>query len=247
MISLKQNIISQLQKDILPLQGYKPVTGKAVQVGLGAIERAFPNNSFPAGAMHEFISTANEHAAATRGFVAGLLSSLVHSNGACVWISCAQTVFPPAMQAFGVAPHNIIFITLKNEKEVLWAMEEALKCEALAAVAGELQQIDFKASRRLQLAVEQSRVTGFILRHSPRSMGTIACVARWQVTAAASDAGTGMPGVGFARWKVDLLKIRNGKPGSWQVEWSAGRFAIIEPPPIQTIWLNASSQYGSAI
>ena len=29
-----------------------------------------------------------------------------------------------------------------------------------------------------------------------------------------------MPGVGFPRWNVELLKVRNGKPGSWQLEWS---------------------------
>jgi len=33
-----------------------------------------------------------------------------------------------------------------------------------------------------------------------------------------------MPGVGFPRWNVELLKVRNGKPGTWQVEFSAGRF-----------------------
>lgn len=40
-------------------------------------------------------------------------------------------------------------------------MEEALKCGGLAAVVGEVQDISFTASRRLQLAVEQSGVTGF--------------------------------------------------------------------------------------
>jgi protein ImuA len=26
--------------------------------------------------------------------------------------------------------------------------------------------------------------------------------------------------MGFPRWNIDLLKVRNGKPASWQVEWS---------------------------
>jgi protein ImuA len=36
-----------------------------------------------------------------------------------------------------------------------------------------------------------------------------------------------MPGVGFPRWNVELLKVRNGKPGSWQIEFAAGRFRHI--------------------
>ncbi len=32
-----------------------------------------------------------------------------------------------------------------------------------------------------------------------------------------------MPGVGAPRWKVELLKVRNGLPGAWIVEWVDGR------------------------
>jgi protein ImuA len=35
-----------------------------------------------------------------------------------------------------------------------------------------------------------------------------------------------LPGVGFPKWNVELLKVRNGKPGSWQVEWAAGKFRL---------------------
>ena len=41
-------------------------------------------------------------------------------------------------------------------------MEEALKCNRITAVLGEIKEISFKESRRLQLAAEQSRVTGFL-------------------------------------------------------------------------------------
>jgi protein ImuA len=37
----------------------------------------------------------------------------------------------------------------------------------------------------------------------------------------------GLPGVGFPRWQVELLKVRNGNPGCWQVEWVAGSFALV--------------------
>jgi protein ImuA len=99
-----------------------------------------------------------------------------------------------------------------------------LKCEGLAAVVGELSQLDFTVSRRLQLAVEQSRVTGFILRVNPRQLTTTACVTRWQITSLPSVLPGEIPGVGFPRWNVQLLKVRNGKPGNWKIEWNAGKF-----------------------
>lgn len=221
----KKEIIDQLQKDILVLQGFKTLpAGNAIDPGLGSITRSFPNNSFPVAAVHEFISNGMEASAATSGFITGLLAGLMQGGKACVWISGSRTLFPAALKTFGVQPHQVIFIDLEKEKDLLWAMEEALKCEGLAAVVGEIKEISFTASRRLQLAVEQSRVTGFLLRHHPRNLNTIACVSRWKITPLPGISEDGIPGVGFPSWNVELLKIRNGRPGSWQLAWFAGSF-----------------------
>jgi protein ImuA len=110
-----------------------------------------------------------------------------------------------------------------------------LKCGGLAAVVGEIQEISFTASRRLQLAVEQTGVTGFIHRRYPRSLNTIACVSRWKITSLPSELEDGMPGVGFPRWNVELSKIRNGKPGAWQIEWAGEYFRHISPFIISTL------------
>jgi len=232
MTGTKADIIAQLQREIFPLQGFKPALNNSiVDAGLGPIKNAFPNASFPLGAIHEFIAAEQEAHASTGGFVAGILSSIMKAAGAAIWISCSRTIFPPALKSFGIAPDKIIFIDLKKEKEVLWAMEEALKCNGLSAVIGEMQELSFTTSRRLQLAVEQSQVTGFVLRRNPRSLNTTACVTRWQIASLKSELEDNMPGVGFPRWNVELLKVRNGKPGSWQVEFAAGRFRHIYKIP----------------
>ena len=224
----KKKILSQLQKEIWLLQGFKPESaGSTGSVGLGAVEKVFPNGVFPKAAIHEFIITLPENAAASGGFIAGLLNALMQKGGACLWISTSRTLFPPSLKAFGIDPERIIFIDVIHEKEVLWVMEEALKCEALAAVIAEVRDINLTGSRRLQLAVERSGITGMILRKDAQKMSTTACVARWQIRPIASEPEAGMPGVGFPRWNVELLKVRNGNPGNWEVEWSAGEFNII--------------------
>lgn len=226
----KTDIIGQLKKDILSLQGYKPLPHDApLKVGLGAIKGAFSDASFPLRAVHEFFCTSAEDVTASTGFIAGILSSLMSSGGVLLWISSSRTVFPPALKAFGVNPDKIIFIDLKKEKEILWAMEEALKCSSLAAVVGEIADISFTTSRRFQLAVERSGVTSFIMRRNARNL-TTACTARWRITSLASRSLKGMPGVGFPCWNVELLKVRNGTPGSWQTEWREGKFSPVYNP-----------------
>lgn len=218
--------IRRLQKQILVMQGLARISEKEkVKIGLPAIEQSFPNQTFPTGAIHEFISHTLIDGAATNGFLAGLISFLAQNKGICFWISIQRRLFPPALKNFGIAPERVVFIDVSREKEALWTIEEALKCKAVAAVVGELSNFDFTASRRLQLAVEQSHVTGFIHRIQPKTESPVACVSRWKITPLASIQEDGdAPGVGFARWNVQLLKVRNGQPGSWQIEWTGDGF-----------------------
>ena len=75
--STKAAIIAQLQKDILPLQGFKRALRPAAINALPyAIRNAFPNAEFPLGAVHEFISTNAEDAASAGGFISGILVQL---------------------------------------------------------------------------------------------------------------------------------------------------------------------------
>jgi len=225
-ITSKNEIIQQLQNEVISLQSYKGLSCNQPQnVSLGLIDTAFSDKVFPTGVVHEFISNAKEAAAATNGFMAGLISQFA-KEGTAVWVSNKRTIYPLALSVFGIKPERVFFIDLWRQKDVLWAIEEALKCDAVSVVIGEISELSFTESRRLQLAVEQSRVTGFIHRYSPKTNNVTACVTRWKIRPLASET-IGMPGVGFPRWNVQLLKVRNGKPGTWQIEWSADHFRQI--------------------
>jgi protein ImuA len=224
----KRDLIHKLKQDILQWQGYKAMSNSACgKIGLGTIEAVFPDGVFPKRSIHEFITVIPEHAAASDGFIAGLLASLMQDGAACVWVSTSRRLFPASLSAFNVVPERIIFIDVNTEREALWITEEALKCEGLAAVVAELNGISLIESRRLQLAVEGSGVTGFILRKDGSKTASTAASARWQISPLPSVTEEGLPGLGFPRWRVDLLKVRNGNPGSFTMEWAGDRFEEI--------------------
>src|SRR5215204_706891 len=154
MPALRADIITQLKKDILALQAFRPLLHRHTQIDLGTINHSFPDSVFPLGVNHEFICNNNESLTASSGFIAGILSSLLQKGGAVVWISSSQIIFPPALVSFGINPEQLIFIRLRNRNQILWTIEEALKCEGLTAVVGEPPFIDLAISRRLQLATE---------------------------------------------------------------------------------------------
>jgi len=233
----KSELVHKLQQDILMWQGFKPASAcKAERIGLGAIEDAFPGGIFPKRAIHEFITVIPEDSAASDGFIAGLLSALMKDGAACVWISTARGLFPASLSAFNVEPERIIFMDVATEKDALWIMEEALRCEGLAAVVAEVDSLSLIESRRLQLAVEESGVTGFILRKDARKMASTIATARWQISPLPSELEEGMPGLGFPRWQVELLKVRNGVPGNWIMEWAGEGFLEVERVLQQDGW-----------
>lgn len=230
-LASKAKILSQLQSDILRFQGFKPADHLTNSAWLGAINQSFPNATFPTGAVHEFLAPGMEDMAATSGFVVAVASYLMKCHGVAMWISSRQWMFPPSFKTFGIDPDRILFVKTSNEKESMWVLEEALKCGALTVVVSELCDLTFTASRRLQLAVEQSKVTGFVLRHKYKKHSTNACVSRWQVSLLPTDSIDDLPGIGFPKWKVELLRIRNGYPNTWNVQWNNGEFSISSQQP----------------
>jgi protein ImuA len=223
----KGHIIKDLKEHILFLQGHKRSADNSLRINLGPIANSFPNECLPLASTHEFIVERDEDSSATKGFICHIISQL-KLNGICIWVNSFENVFPPALKLFGVNPEKIVFIHVKRQKEILWVIEEALKCDGLAAVVGEITEINFTETRRLQLAVEKSRVTGFIIRNKPRNINITACVSRWKISNIPSELKNNLPGVGFPRWDIKLLKIRNGKPGSWKMEYSNGLLHVVE-------------------
>jgi protein ImuA len=123
-------------------------------------------------------------------------------------------------------------------------MEEALREPAVGAVVAEIGTVDLTASRRLQLAAEAGGAGAFLLRSQAGGAPT-ASVTRWRVTASGSGevdeevsrlaarSNGGVPPVGAARWRLELLRCRGGRPAAWTVEWchATGDLALAAPLP----------------
>lgn len=223
LVQQKKRVVLQLKKEIL-LQRFGATKNRTAVASLYPFATAFPFNQFPLGCIHEFICPTNESFSSSSGFICGLLSNLKLNTGTIIWISSSQKMFPPSFTSFGITPHNIIFLIIDKPKDILFTSEEALRCDSISSVITDIRELNFKQSRRLQLATEKSRVTGFVLRNKPQSNNTTACFSRWLITPATSISCQNIPGIGFPSWNVELQKVRNGKPQSWHISWQAGQF-----------------------
>lgn len=224
----KSETLAYLRQKIQQLEGFKSKKEVgAVRFGIPAMDEAFPEGEFPVGVVHEFVSM-RQNIAPTLGFAAAIMSSILSRGGAVLWITKSNMIFAPGLVSCGLKPDRITFMEVRRDQEALWAMEEGLRAKGLAIVVGEIQDADLTATRRLQLAVEDSGVTGFLMRIDPRKTGSSSCVSSWSVSSLPSQFDDGMPGIGFPRWDVELTKVRNGTPGRWQIEWRAGQFYLAD-------------------
>jgi len=142
--------------------------------------------------------------------------------------------YGPGLDAFGLAPERLLTVSAAHKRDLLWAMEEALRCRTVSAVIGELRHddIDTVAVRRLSLAAAESGALALLLRAAPPRDSSTAAT-RWIVGAAPSFPV--IPGRGpmpaprndeelrderNARFAATLVRNRRGPVGSWIIEWS---------------------------
>jgi len=116
---------------------------------------------------------------------------------------------------------------------------------SLAAVVGEIGRADMTATRRLQLAAEESGTPALLLRRWRRTWvdplaAPSAAFTRWRIGAApGSPAPFGIApfdGLGRARWQVALVRQRGGPPYHWLLEAPDGEacFALPAAPGDRT-------------
>jgi protein ImuA len=206
--------------------------GRVLPFGLPELDRYLPKGGLALEAVHEVMPAAAGDTASAFGFVVALLARMP-PGGPILFIVSRRALTDygrphgHGLNALGLDPARVILVEAGDERQALWAIEEALRSGVPAAVAGAIgRRIDLKASQRLQFAARSPGVPLLLFR--PAGMeGSSAAVTRWCVgSAEAARDRFGL--VTHWRWHVRLVRCRNGRPGEWLVEWDhvAHRFRL---------------------
>ncbi len=181
------------------------------------------------GTLTEILGQRPGDAAAASGFLLGLAARLAarpdKAKAAIVWIgedfSAREqgALYGPGLALHGLDPARLVLVKAQSAKDALWAMEEALKCQAPAVVIGELwaaKPYDLVASRQLVLAAQKQGTPALLsLAGLSGAAGTLSSGAdlRFEIRAHPSvhppSAGS-MPLPGSAAWSVRIAKARAG-------------------------------------
>lgn len=193
-----------------------------VPLGLVSIDNVL-GGGLARGALHEIAAPSEAHIPSAAGF-ATALAGLAGSQPVA-WIAEdialieSGALYGPGLLEFGLAPEQLVTVATSHRHDLLWAMEEALRCRSIGVVIGEPRggAIDDVAARRLSLAAAESGALVLLLRTAPLR-GAATAATRWIVGAAPTAANA--CGLGAPCFTAQLVRNRRGLTGSWIIEWS---------------------------
>ncbi len=129
-------------------------------------------------ALHEIAPLAPIHFGAACGFVLALAALAgKHRGRDTLWIQTdmarceSGAPYGIGLDLFGLPSRRLLVLRARRPIDALFAMEEALKCRAIASVIAELPDdtADLTATRRLSLAARAHDGIGLLLRHRSTS------------------------------------------------------------------------------
>jgi protein ImuA len=223
--------IETLRRRIKTLEGGK-AEGRVSLLPLGLPGFA----GLETGALHEIAPAALAplHDGAALGFAAFVLGRQAALRGRPVlWLAEGDAPHAPGLAAFGLGPERLVMALPGRSKAALWALEEAARSTALAAVLAEVRGMDFTAARRLHLAARDGG--GLVLLLNRAESAIAPAWSRWRVGGIAGTAGSGAAGSGAAGsgadgcWRLDLARLRGRSPDErgvvarWEVQWEMER------------------------
>ena len=231
-------VAEELRRLLPKMEGVR--AARPIPFGLAAIDCHLPQGGLVCGALHEIVPEAGATPAAF-GFLVALLARLSRTHPLFLVLPAYGLrdygrPYGHGIRALGLDPSRLILAETAHRKDSLWAMEEALRSRAPAAVAGIIDQLDLKTSQRLHLAAADCGLPLLLLRPAP-SLPSPACGGGWGGGSAATTRWRVGPApaardrfglITRARWRLTLECCRNGRTGEWMVEYDhvAHRFSL---------------------
>lgn len=200
-----------------------PLKPSILPFGLPAIDQRLPQNGLSCGALHEVAPVTEADTPAAFGFIAALMSRIPPGGPVLIVLSSRKFArcgrpHGHGLHTLGLDPARVILAETADETLALWAIEEALRSRAPAAVVGAVgAKLDLKMSQRLNFAAADTNTPLMLLRPSA-AIGTNTAATRWRIGAAmAARDRFGL--LTRWRWRVELERCRNGRVGEWLVEF----------------------------
>jgi hypothetical protein len=193
--------LEELRRQIAGLEGPRREAGtRAIGSGCDALDELLPEKGFRPGTLTEWLSAGEGGGAGTLALLAA--RQACRDGGALVVLDGRGDFCPPAAVRLGIESPRLVVIHPPSAADHHWAMNQALRSSAIAAVLAWPKAIDDRTFRRWQLAVEEGGGLGLLVRpEAARAEPS------WADVRLLVEPKRG----GFSRqWRITVLRCRGG-------------------------------------
>lgn len=167
------------------------------------LDRAWPEEGLRRGSLVEWLGETEGCGWGTFAFAAACQAAA--EGGTLAIVDREGTFFPPAAAALGIDLTEIVVVRPTDDREALWAFDQALRCPAVSVVWGRVETLPGRSYRRLQLSAEEGGTIGFLLR----STRTLSQPSWCDFALAVRSLPTG----GDLRYRLEIVRSRDGITG----------------------------------
>ena len=158
-----RRLVETLKEQITRLERARRSSDDAVMpTGCEALDRLLPERGFRRGTLVEWLAAGEGTGRETLALYTA--REACREGGAVVVLDQAGEFYPPAIARLGIELRQVIVVRAGNQVDNTWALDQSLRCPAVAAVVAWPEKLDGHTFRRLQLAAEQGGGLGLLLR-----------------------------------------------------------------------------------
>jgi len=141
----------------------------SLPTGYQALDEVLPEKGWPCGALVDFILPQHQkralHGVGELSLLLPVMCQLHVQDKWLLWVDPPYIPYAPALQSAGLNLDRLSLIYNKiGQSNKIWVMEKALRTAGCGMVLCWIDAIPMAASRRLQLAAEQSGATGILFQ-----------------------------------------------------------------------------------
>jgi hypothetical protein len=160
--SSTKQLVESLRSELQRLETQRPPRDELpISSGCAALDHLLPEQGFARGSLVELLGETGS-GVGTLAMILARQASL--EGGAVVVLDNQRRFYPPAAAALGIDLEQVLVIRAEQPEDQQWALDQCLRCPAVAAVWAPWRDLPEHSFRRLQLATRQGGGLGLLIR-----------------------------------------------------------------------------------
>ncbi len=204
------SVMTRLSREIdgLATASRNPADKPPISSGCEAMDRLLPVGGYLPGSVVEYLRHTPASGASHLAFLAAR-QAMKATGGFLIVVDHLEQIYPPKLHALGIDLKKVIFVRPASDTDAVWAVDQALRTPAVAAVFAEIPRLDDQAARRMQLAAERGDGLGLLVRSASARKGPSWAEVQWLVRS-------------MGRPRLSALKDATGSPVAQAAQQQVG-------------------------